>query len=1561
MSAAPESAQHDHSAADKPSAFGRYATYLLRVFTVCCVLLVIALAVAAYAIYRWVLPDLHQITPRIEAQLSTTLKQPVTLDGASILWDWRDGTDATLLVKTLSIGPQGAPNITAQGLKATVKLHPLLWGEVQTTQLSAAQASVRIEQRGTAAAPHWWAAGFDLAQASDGAGLRWVMQQDALRVDALTLNLLDQAKHWLPEQRRAVMLRGVSLRNRGDNHTASLAFAPEYDDVRLGAGVTLSTEFKHSGLKDLTNPALWHGQAIINAPQLRVAATTAWLAPLLGRPLEGSSFSASNAAAFNPSGFTSAAEYITPWLRWVQQSLGSTRLASSNTVHFQSGGIRVVGQGTVSGLPVLADAGAVPAALNWSWASGTHHTPAAKAAAALADINDAAAAPAIAASTDKPTKQATVKPTDRRTGVWSNGTFALGVSTAAVSVQPLTALMQTMPLPEQLTKVLALAKAAGDLSDVNGSLLVNAAGLQHIHVDARAQQLALQGFDWQGPNGLVNIPSFAGIAGTVSVQHQHPLGITSGKVQIDAKQASAELPRLLEQAKVTFDSLAGNIGFKFSREGTVLNFDQIRLSNADAQGEISGEYTAASRQQGSSALGVGTFTGAFSRADIAKVHRYMPLTLPANARAWLRHTLAQGKAEDLQFTLNGDLSRFPFLPETAQAGERFDLQAKVSQGVLNFNPLPKVKPDSKPDTAAATAATPNTPNTLAPNIAIGGVQGPSWPLLESVSGTLKLNGLALTLLDMEGTAQPAVAGAAALPLRVPKLTVANLTQPVVVFNTRSTAPATSVLALLSTSPLMDIKGTLLETLTLKGNVTVDAALSLDIAQSDRNTYQGSIQTEGVSVDISPDFPPFEQINATLAFKQNTLRVEQGSAQWLGGTVQLTGSLNQLDPTQALKVQGMAQLASIKQFTPNKMLQALLSHATGAVDYSLGLNLLPEGLNWQVTADLNDAALQWPGLLDKAAGVPLPFSMTRKPSTSPANAAISQDVWDVTLGATVLGPFKAHIERQVFGKDWRVLRGAVALGVQAELNTPEQGLGVHIVTPKVNLDQLQAQLNALPWKDLPTLPELPSLPKIASLSALGNAGGANDTAAASANADDKPSADAITDTATTANASTGASASASDNVSTSVSSSANNRVTVSTRYPETAQPTYPSNALPAWMPSVVALQVDDLTVGNRKFYNVVGAAVRTSGASERAQSWTGNLVAKGINGYLEWKDTHNGAGLGGGRLVAKLSELVIPASELQSVSKSLITVAPKDVPSVEMSIDKLVLGDKLIGAVQLKASNIAARQGNAALQANVAAQQGWNIEQFSVSQPHVKFNATGAWTQTNEGAANLASVNGPGPINPAPLGEVRLAVNLSTDSLGEALAGYGYGKLISGTPGTAKGDVVWLGTPFALDLETLSGQLTTSFDKGRFLKVDPGVGKLVGLFSLQNLPKSLSLDFKDTFGAGFAFDSIRATGNITKGVLRTDDFTMKSSLAEVFAKGDVNLNTETQKLRFTVRPDINAGSVSLLYMIINPPVGLATLAAQYLFREPIRNSLTVEYEITGPWAKPDVKQVKREIK
>ena len=49
--------------------------------------------------------------------------------------------------------------------------------------------------------------------------------------------------------------------------------------------------------------------------------------------------------------------------------------------------------------------------------------------------------------------------------------------------------------------------------------------------------------------------------------------------------------------------------------------------------------------------------------------------------------------------------------------------------------------------------------------------------------------------------------------------------------------------------------------------------------------------------------------------------------------------------------------------------------------------------------------------------------------------------------------------------------------------------------------------------------------------------------------------------------------------------------------------------------------------------------------------------------------------------------------------------------------------------------------------------------------------------------------------------------------------------------------------------------------GFFKKIDPGVGKLLGIFSLQSIPKRLLLDFSDVYKEGFYFDKLIANADM----------------------------------------------------------------------------------------------------
>ena len=83
----------------------------------------------------------------------------------------------------------------------------------------------------------------------------------------------------------------------------------------------------------------------------------------------------------------------------------------------------------------------------------------------------------------------------------------------------------------------------------------------------------------------------------------------------------------------------------------------------------------------------------------------------------------------------------------------------------------------------------------------------------------------------------------------------------------------------------------------------------------------------------------------------------------------------------------------------------------------------------------------------------------------------------------------------------------------------------------------------------------------------------------------------------------------------------------------------------------------------------------------------------------------------------------------------------------------------------------------------------------------------------------------------------------------------------GGKGSLDGSVSWPGSPLSPDTAKMNGQIKVAIDAGQFLKAEPRHGaSLLGVLSLQSLPRRLALDFRDVFSDGFAFDFVR--GDVT---------------------------------------------------------------------------------------------------
>ncbi|MBC8055180.1 MAG: TIGR02099 family protein, partial [Rhizobiales bacterium] len=199
----------------------------------------------------------------------------------------------------------------------------------------------------------------------------------------------------------------------------------------------------------------------------------------------------------------------------------------------------------------------------------------------------------------------------------------------------------------------------------------------------------------------------------------------------------------------------------------------------------------------------------------------------------------------------------------------------------------------------------------------------------------------------------------------------------------------------------------------------------------------------------------------------------------------------------------------------------------------------------------------------------------------------------------------------------------------------------------------------------------------------------------------------------------------------------------------------------------------------------------------------------------------------------------------------------------------------------------------------------------------------------------------------------------TDS-GALLDRLGTPGVVRGGKGQLSGQIGWVGSPFALDYPTLAGQINVAIDAGQFLKVEPGAARLLGVLSLQSLPRRLSLDFRDLFQEGFAFDTITGDLKIGQGVAVTNNLRMRGVQALVLMEGNADIERETQDLRVVVVPEISAATAALAYAVINPAIGLGALLAQAILKKPLTEANTREFQVSGPWADPKVERVERKV-
>lgn len=310
-------------------------------------------------------------------------------------------------------------------------------------------------------------------------------------------------------------------------------------------------------------------------------------------------------------------------------------------------------------------------------------------------------------------------------------------------------------------------------------------------------------------------------------------------------------------------------------------------------------------------------------------------------------------------------------------------------------------------------------------------------------------------------------------------------------------------------------------------------------------------------------------------------------------------------------------------------------------------------------------------------------------------------------------------------------------------------------------------------------------------------------------------------------------------------------------------------------------------------------------------WRWSVRGTDAEGQGQWDPAGNGS------VVARLTRLSLGAP-VDGVSPLPEADDDGAYPALDVEVGNFIRRGREFGQLRLRAS----QQG-----------RDWRIDQLRLTAPEYRLEASGLWQAWRS----------------RPLTDVRL--ELRTTDTGRYLERLGYGNVVRGAPATLKGELRWRGPPTDLDFGSLSGRFRLETGKGQFVKADPGAARLLGILSLQALPRRITLDFRDVFSDGLAFDSIESDLTVTDGIIQSEQFFIDGPAAKVRIRGSADLAHETQDLQVRVSPAMDAATIGAL--IANPIAGLAVFIVQQLLDDPLGKLITFGYRITGTWSDPVV--------
>jgi uncharacterized protein (TIGR02099 family) len=351
-----------------------------------------------------------------------------------------------------------------------------------------------------------------------------------------------------------------------------------------------------------------------------------------------------------------------------------------------------------------------------------------------------------------------------------------------------------------------------------------------------------------------------------------------------------------------------------------------------------------------------------------------------------------------------------------------------------------------------------------------------------------------------------------------------------------------------------------------------------------------------------------------------------------------------------------------------------------------------------------------------------------------------------------------------------------------------------------------------------------------------------------------------------------------------------------------------------------LRAANVHVGLLQLYGFEWPDVR--GVLEATEAgWRVDVTGSNAEGRLLIPENFKGSA----PLSIDLERLIVMRSDRRGSDSSDESAGqdPREWPSLAVHIGDMHVENHPIGGVELTTTRI---------------DNGMRIDRLAIAQDAVQAEAQGDWIVGPQGERSS------------------LVAKITSTDVRATLRALNYTEFLEAERAEVSAQLSWPGGFDGNLVKRASGSIAVSADSGQLLILQPGAGRVLGLFSVAALPRRLALDFSDLTEKGLSFDSIRGDFELKEGNAYTNNLLLRGPAAEIGIAGRTGLGTQDFDQTAVVTGNLGASIPVAGVLAGGPAVGAALLLFSQVFKEPLKGIARGYYRITGTWDNPVVERV-----